>query len=240
MKYKRNSTYLNSLFPWPQRLNNATVKRNKNTHRLSEISQTTLIMHSELLWSEFNWIHQQQKQVNPHQLALLNEEGREEVQLLLQHLLSGLVWQLPAVAHQRGVGICRPSLPHPPHQVTSDKWQDTEDGETTEEHLKHGGGLPCLTSSCKHVLIKIGIRRQCQIYAIFNQPMIPSITSKVGQNSKLALKTMPIQLLKDVRRFYWDNLHLHPPPGSSILVSTILHPPAGLQDVANKRRLKYR
>ena len=29
----------------------------------------------------------------------------------------GVVWQWPAVAHQGGQGVCRPSLPHPSHQV---------------------------------------------------------------------------------------------------------------------------
>ena len=42
---------------------------------------------------------------------------KEEVRLPLQPELLGVVWQLPAVAHQGGQGVCRPSLPHPPHQV---------------------------------------------------------------------------------------------------------------------------
>ena len=33
-----------------------------------------------------------------------------------------------------------------------------------------------------------------------------------------------------------DNLPLHPPPGSSILVSTAFHPPAGLQDGVRQGR----
>ena len=74
-------------------------------------------MHSELHWSEFNWIHQRQKQVNPHHTAHIPQEGHEEVRLPLQPELLGVVWQLPAVAHQGGQGVCRPSLPHPPHQV---------------------------------------------------------------------------------------------------------------------------
>ena len=47
------------------------------------------------------------------------EEGREEVHLPLQPQLAGMVWQLPAVAHQGGQGVCNSSLPHPSPEVIS-------------------------------------------------------------------------------------------------------------------------
>ena len=64
---------------------------------------------------EVSSTHQHQKQVNPRWPALFAQEGHVEV--LLQPELLGVVWQLPDLAHQGGQGVCRPSLPHPPHQV---------------------------------------------------------------------------------------------------------------------------
>ena len=48
---------------------------------------------------------------------LFLDEGQKEDHLPLQPQLLGVVRQLPALAHQGGQGVRRPSLPYPPPTV---------------------------------------------------------------------------------------------------------------------------
>ena len=100
-----------SLWNWPKKL-----WKDSEIHTIHH-RYHKLHLHSQLFWSELDRLHQPLEQTDSHHSALLLEEGHEEVHLPLEPQLAGMVWQLPAVAHQGGQGVCRPSLPHPPHQV---------------------------------------------------------------------------------------------------------------------------